>query len=633
MQNHTITDRTWVEINLDNYRHNIDELSRFIPEQTRFMQIVKADAYGHSAWNIALEAKAAGAVMLGVANVDEASLLSYQGIDLPILILSPITVTEIDVILENDFIPAISDLAIAADLNRKAKQLNKTCKIHLNVDTGMNRSGVRWNEFIPFVEEIKQLTNLRIEGIFSHFAGSENDPEFTKLQSDRFAHLLNELDIVPEYIHIANSSAILTGNYPFCNLVRLGILSFGIYTSEDQKEKIDLRPVLSFKTSISQIKTAFPGESIGYNRTHLVEKETRFAILPLGYADGYDFLLSNKGFVELEGSICPIIGKISMDMITIDITNVPHAEIGSEIVLLGGEKPETRVESVTSLYHGLSYELLCQVGRRAKRYFRRNDRIIDSAPLMRRGFYSHDFNSKSLNNIIESALRERLQGSEVTDMLYHDILKNLFFRHDNDFGLRKDFKHTVEFIDDDNIPDLYRIKTTLSYRKTLKKEEFQIICAQKEEQLQKYFLRSDVTYRWFLGEDILLDESAFKVIQVSVNGIEMNHTSLIRNQVMEINCTSNKISHLINNEVEISISTSTFYPRKNKQFSVYIAELTKGASIGFRFPNKCRDVEVVTVFSGQERYPVITRDENNIEVLTGKDEWIFPISGIVFVYN
>ncbi|MBN2829977.1 MAG: alanine racemase [Candidatus Cloacimonetes bacterium] len=627
-----ITDRTWVEINLDNYQHNISELKRFIPENTSFLQIVKADAYGHSAWNIALEAKKAGAVMLGVANVDEASLLDYQGIGLPILILSPITVSELDVVLEHDFIPAISDLNIALELNQKAASKNKMCKIHLNVDTGMNRSGVRWDQFREFYNSLKLLSNLEINGVFSHFAGSENDAEFTELQSNRFKKVIEDLPRKPEFIHIANSSAILNGLYPFCNLVRLGILSFGIYTSDEQRNVINLKPVLCFKTAITQLKTAYKGESIGYNRTYSIEKETRFAVLPLGYADGYDFLLSNKGVVEINNHHAPVIGKVSMDMITIDVTAIPEAGVGTEVILLGGIS-ETRVEAVTKAYNGLSYELLCQVGRRAKRYFRSKGEIIDSAPLLRRGFYSHDFSNKSLNNIIESALRERLQGSEISEMLYRDILKDMFFRHDNDFGLRKDFHHTIEFRDCVEFPDFYSITTTLTYRKILRRPGFLVVCTQQEEQLQAYFLRSDVAYRWFLGNEIPLDKSAFVVNSATVNQIELTPTTTIKDNVLEINCFSDNLLEMMDKEVEFSISTTTYYPKKNRQFSVYIAELTKGIDIGFKFKGQCANVEVVTVFSGQERYPNIKRDDDSIEVSTGIEDWIFPTSGIVFVYN
>ena len=626
-------DRTWVEIDLDKYRYNLNQLKKFIPEETGFLQIVKADAYGHSAYNIALEAKKAGALMLGVANVDEASLLKYQGIDLPILILSPITVDEIPIVLENDFVVSVSEIDIAKKLNKQAKLTDNTCKVHINIDTGMNRSGIRWDEIDFFINALDELSNIMIDGVYSHFAASEDDVEFTGLQGSRFENVLAKLKQKPKYIHIANSSAVLMKLTNSCNLVRLGILSFGIYTEKNQSKHIKVKSVLKFKTRIAQIKNSFAGESIGYNRTYKTKTDMKFAVLPLGYADGYDFLLSNRAHVEINGSICPVIGKVSMDMVTVDITNLHNVCVGDEVTLIGGEQSLTSAENLVKSYSGLSYELLCQVGRRAKRYFRSKGKIIADAPLSRRGFYSHDFSSKSLNSVIESALRERLNGSEVSEMVYHSVLRDLFFRHDNNFSYRKDFNHTIVFSEATEYPDLYKIDTTLTFRKTLKTKELLIVCSQTEETLQRYFLRSDVAYRWFLNEEIDLSNDNFKVTEFKINNNKLKLNYLLEDGLIEVKCDSPRLNSLLDKDVRFSISTSTYYPKSKKQFTVYIAELTKGVKIKFEHLDGCKDVEVISVFSGQNRYPEITKAKNSITISTNPDEWIFPTSGIVFVYN
>ncbi len=628
-----ITDRTWVEIDLDHYHHNLNELKRYIPDGTDFLQIVKADAYGHSAWNIAIEAEKGGTVMLGVANTDEASILRYQGCDLPILVLSPINPNEINLVIKDNLIPAISDLETAVLLSEHACSENVNCKIHINIDTGMNRSGYRWDKAIDFITKVNELPNIEIEGLFSHFAGSENDESFTELQAERFTSIINKLNFKPKYIHQANSSAIVNTTLTNCNLVRLGILTFGVYTDESQKEHLDLKPVLSFKTRITQVHSALKGESIGYNRTYTTCRDTRYAILPLGYADGYDFLLSNSGQVEIDNLLYPIIGKISMDMIAIDVTDYKGTLIGKEVTLIGGKLEELRAENLVRKYNGLSYELLCQVGRRARRYFKKDGMIIDSAPLMRRGFYSHDFNNKSLNTIIESALRERLEGSEISEMLYKSILKDLFFRHDHDFSYKKNFEHIVEFFDDDEKDGYYRIETGLTFKKTLLHHELVVVCTEKETDLQKYFLSPEVVYRWFLDEGLAIDEESFKLLEVSVNGVRLNPELVSGLGENKYICKHDNLNDMIGQEVEFLVKTSTYYPKSHKQFSVYIAELTQGVKTILRFKGKCEEMEVVTVFSGQNRYPEIKKTMDEIEVSTETDDWIFPTSGLIFVYN
>ena len=195
-------ERSWTEINLSHFEQNLNELKKFIPEGTDFMQIVKADAYGHGAYEISKKAIQCGATFLGVANVQEGMLLRYQGLDTPILILSPSLESEIGLILENDLIPTISSLEFAQSLNKKA---TKKIGIHINIDTGMGRSGIHFKQALTTISKIQQLPNLTIEGIFSHFSAAENDTEYSTLQSKRFKSILDELNIKPKsHIHKYN---------------------------------------------------------------------------------------------------------------------------------------------------------------------------------------------------------------------------------------------------------------------------------------------------------------------------------------------------------------------------------------------------------------------------------------------
>ena len=392
-------DRSWTEIDLTNFEENIKELKKFFHPQAGFMQIVKADAYGHGAFQIARKAIKCGAVSLGVANLQEGLLLRYQGIKIPIVILSPSMENEIEQILEYNLIPTISTLDFAEKLNKSGK-----CKIHINIDTGMGRSGFHFDDAFKSINKILNFKNIEIDGIFSHFSSVEEDPDFTQLQSDRFEEILSKLYLKPKYIHISNSSGVVTFPNKYTNLVRLGLLSYGIYSNAEMKDKVSLKPVMTFKSHITQIKNAKKADSIGYNRTFIVPKDMNYAVLPVGYADGYDFLLSNKGKVVIKDQVCNIVGKISMDMIAVDISKLAKPEVGDEVILLGDANENITAENLTSLYEGLSYELLSQIGRRAKRYYKENGKIIDSSPLLRREFMPKYF-SRSFSVLAQATLK------------------------------------------------------------------------------------------------------------------------------------------------------------------------------------------------------------------------------------
>jgi alanine racemase len=621
-------DRSWTEIDLSNFEHNLTELKKFLPSGTDFMQIVKADAYGHGAFEIAKKAIQFGATFLGVANFQEGLLLRYQGLEIPILILSPSMENEIDQILDNELTPTISDQNFAETLNKKAK---KPVPFHINIDTGMGRSGIEFKSAESLIKNVQKLKNLKIEGIYSHFSAAENDEEFTYLQSQRFQKILSELDFTPKFIHIANSSGVITSKCKYANLVRIGLLSYGIYPDPKINEKIELKPVMTFKSRISQFKTGGKGDFVGYNRTYQASANLRYAILPVGYADGYDFLLSNKGKVLIKDQLCNVIGKVSMDMIAVDVTDIT-VEIGDEAILLGGANEKIKAENLTSIYGGSSYELLCQIGRRAKRYYFENGDLIASSPLLRRDFVSLDYSDDKLNNVIETAIEQRLQSKEISSLIYSDILKRYFAEHDKDINYRRNFKHSIEFKEHNRVElaNYYLTKTTLTFTKKLQNDYFYVACANNEELLEKYFLRKDVEYRWLLDSN--LKAALFDVTSVKVNEFELYSEMKLDDGCLEIRCFHSELKNLKDQEVEFSISTQTYYPKNSHQLAVYLIEMTQGVQIEFKYNNLFSKVEAVPIFSGRSKFPQISSKANSIKVSSKKEEWIFPTSGVVFVY-
>lgn len=621
-------DRSWIEIDLSNFEHNFNELKRHLAPETKIMQIVKADAYGHGAYQIARKAIASGATFLGVANAQEGLLLRYQNIEKPILILSPSLKHEISIILEHELIPTISDLQFAKDLNDQAQ---KPVPVHINIDTGIGRSGVEFHKSEEFISQIAKMKNLIVQGVFSHFSSAENDTAFTRLQTERFEKIIHSLKTKPKFIHLANSSGILSANCRLTNSVRSGLLSYGVYADQKQKDQIKLKPVMSFKSRISQIKIAEKGSFIGYNKTYKAEKKLQYAIVPIGYADGYDFLLSNRGKVFINGTICDVIGKISMDMTAIDVSNV-KCDIGDEVLLLGGKNSEIPVENLTSLYNGSSYELLCQLGRRAKRYYYENDKLIASSPLLRRDFVSFDYSDEKLNRIIETAIEQRLQSKEISNLIYSDLLKHFFIEHDRDIHYRKDFQHSISFSKHNRkeLADYFLVNTTLSFKKKLQNDYFIVACANSERLLEKYFLKQDVEYRWLLDNN--LQATLFDVTSVKVENIALYHEMKLKDGCLEIRCYHPELKKMKNLEVEFSISTRTYYPKNSHQLTIYLIEMTKGAEITFNYNDLFEKVDAVSILSGRSKFAQTVYHQNSVTVSSSKNEWLFPTSGVVFIY-
>ncbi|MDD4806205.1 MAG: alanine racemase [Candidatus Cloacimonetes bacterium] len=622
------SDRSWVEIDLSAFRANLRYLKSFLAPGQDFMQIVKADAYGHGAREIAQAALMEGAVYLGVANLEEGKMLRIQGIDAPILILSPSLQSEIPAILEYHLVPGVHELGFAQALSAQTK---RSQKVHIKLDTGMHRSGVRIDEALSMYDAIAGLPNIEVEGIFSHFAAAESDTAFSLRQEDEFSHFMSSLSQRPRYVHLSNSAATLKAYGKGCNLARFGILSFGVCTIDDEEIARHLHPVMTFRSRISQIKRIREGESVGYNRDWIAPRDGCYAVIPIGYADGYDFLLSNKGKVSINGCVYPVVGRVSMDMITVFFDQDSTVNPGDAVTLIGDNEAQLRAQSIAGLYGGSAYELLCQIGRRARRYYRSGEELLHSAPLARRDFVAPDFNDGKLSEIISAALSQRLQSAEIGELISHEILRSFFADRDRDVHYRKDFVHSISF-EASLKAEYFRAVTHLSYHKVLQSDSFIVACARSDEQLRRYFLRRDVEYRWLLDEKLALDEESFTVSSARVDDLELECRIKHRDGSLEIHCSHPGLKDLVGSEVRFSIDTITLYPRHLHQFSVFISELTQGVKIDFQYPDSLSEVQPVTIFSGRRKNPVIHRKEGSISIVSAKDEWIFPLSGVVFSY-
>lgn len=624
-----ICDRSWVEIDLSAFRKNLSILKSYLEPHQQFMMIVKADAYGHGAIEISKIASEEGAVYFGVANPEEGRLLRLQGCKSPILILSPCLTSEINVILDNDLAVNVTSLNFAKALNKAAVVKDKQAIIHLKVDTGMHRSGILDSEFSDFFSQIQKLSNLNIEGVFSHFASADDDIEFSNQQEERFWKVIGQLPERPKYIHIDNSHALINKLGKRSNLVRLGIMAYGIQIP--LQEDLGLQPVMTFKTTLSQIKHISKGESIGYNRSWIADKDCVYGILPIGYADGYDFMLSNNGVVWLDNVLCKVIGRISMDMICIDLSDIDKPKIGDVATLLGGSRLETRAENLVAKYGGNSYELLCQVGRRAKSYFFQNGKLIHSIPLLRRDFVPDDFPDSKLNKIIESAIAQRLQSIEIGEIIYREMLRDFFYYKDRDIHYRHNFHHKIVF-SSSLIAGYYNASTILNFDKVLSNDYFLVVCASSDEVLRRYFKNGDVEYRWLMDDSFKLDNESFIVCLVQVDELILETSIKHINDCLEIKCSHPKLRGKIGKKVHFTINTQTLYPTSAHQFSVFITELTRGVDITFQYPQEIKEVDCVPFFSGQDKDPLITQNNREIRVSTELNEWIFPISGVVFAY-
>lgn len=379
------TNRAWAEISLDAVYNNIKAIRKYVTPAAKVLGVVKADAYGHGFLHIARTLLCGGADMLAVACLDEAVQLRKSDIDCPILILGNSYIKEAEKIVLYDVMAACFEYTLAKAISDAAVKFNKIANIHIKVDTGMGRVGYRYTDdmserekSLSEIVKIASLPNLKINGIFTHFAvADENDDEYTYRQFERFCEICDRLkgkNIEIPIRHCANSAALVRFPEMHLDMVRPGIILYGIRPSEYVNcEKLGLKPAMTLKAHVTNVKKIEKGSSVSYGRKYTASQEVKIATIPIGYADGYSRLLSNKAQVLVDGTLCNIVGNICMDQCMIDVTNVNNIAIGDEVILFGmGDGAELSVESLADKMGTISYEILCNVSKRVPRIYIKN---------------------------------------------------------------------------------------------------------------------------------------------------------------------------------------------------------------------------------------------------------------------
>lgn len=365
---------TWVEIDLNALRHNLQAIKKMVGPQVKILGIVKADAYGHGDYEVSRVLLNHGIEMLGIAILEEGIQLRDKGIKAPLLLLGGVFEDQIDTVIHYHLIPTVYDLKLAGQISKRAHYYKRVINVHVYVDTGMGSIGIKHDMAIEFIRSLQDMKNLFIGGIYTHCSCSdEKESAFTNLQMRRFKEVLEALDAIKIDIplkHMANSGAIIGYPDTYFTMVRPGLSLYGLYPSEEVSRDIGIRPVMSFKTRVIHVKNMEQGDVVGYGGTYRVTKSARVATLPFGYDDGYNRLLSGQGKVIIRGIKAPVVGRICMDQCFVDVTDIKDVSVGDEVVIYGSQGKETvPVESVAKQLNTIPYEVTCAVSKRVPRIY------------------------------------------------------------------------------------------------------------------------------------------------------------------------------------------------------------------------------------------------------------------------
>jgi alanine racemase len=364
---------TWAEIDLGAIGYNSRKIRAALTKGTDIMAVVKANAYGHGIVEVSRILEGLKIRYLGVATLDEALILRNAGIKLPILILGSLLPEKVELAVKNDITLTLCNKEVLAALSGIARKGLRP-KVHIKVDTGMGRIGVWHESAVGFITEVKKREAIEIEGVYTHFSIAGRDKFFTQYQIDSFEGIISELrgkGISIPLKHAANSIACCDWKKSHLNMVRPGIIIYGIYPKRNFPRLIKLKPAFSLKTKIAFIKDTPPGRSISYGRTYITEAHTKIATLPIGYADGYGRILSNKAEVLVKGRRAPVVGKVTMDQTMVDVGHIRNAKVGDEVVLIGKQgKEEIRIERLARLAGTIPYEIVTGITNRVPRRYK-----------------------------------------------------------------------------------------------------------------------------------------------------------------------------------------------------------------------------------------------------------------------
>jgi alanine racemase len=372
---------TRAEISLQAFRHNLESIRKYLGPQTQVMAVVKADAYGHGAVPCAQAAIKSGADYLGVAIINEGIELRESGVSGPILILAGIFPDEAEDLVTHNLETILYTQDLAKVLSKEAEKQNKTVSVHIKVDTGMNRLGVTPEKLPALLEVIRNLKTLKIKAISTHFSSADDeDYSITQSQLEKFniaLDILKKEDLHTPLIHSANSSALFKFPESRFNMVRPGLILYGTLPSPSLQSVFDqdqdlptFQPVMQWKTQVLMVKTIPKDQPVSYSGIFITQRESLIATLPIGYADGLHRILSNNMDVLIRGQRAPQIGIICMDMILVDVTDIPNIQAGDEVVIFGKQGNQvTLVEDMAFKGKTIPYEILCHVGKRVPRVY------------------------------------------------------------------------------------------------------------------------------------------------------------------------------------------------------------------------------------------------------------------------
>ncbi len=373
---------TWCDIDLKALAYNFEQLQKLATKNMShslgIMPVIKADAYGHGMIQVAECLDACGCKYWGVSNVNEGVTLRAAGFKQKILLFESTLVAEAKDIVEYKLTPTVCALEMAHALDHIAHHAGIQIPVHIKIDTGMGRLGVNEDQALVFVDTLRQqCPNLVLEGIYTHFPVADSDRDFTLGQMRRFRDMVYSLEnqfITFSFVHAGNSMGLGDYKSDLFNLARPGIMLYGVYPLEDLKKKVPLKPVMSVKARIIFVQTIAKGRGISYGHTFKAKEDITVAVLSIGYSNGYLRSLSNKAFVLVAGVRCPVVGRVTMDQIIVDVTAVTLSgripKIGDEAVIMGDQKGETiSVDEVAHWADTISYEILCSLGNRLPRVY------------------------------------------------------------------------------------------------------------------------------------------------------------------------------------------------------------------------------------------------------------------------
>lgn len=367
---------TWIEINSSSLKRNLQNIHHFlqrINKKVEICAIIKSNAYGHGLLQVAnIIDKFNYVKILGVTAIEEAILLRQSGIKKQILLLGSLyPFSNIKFLKDYNITPTVASITVLREINKFAYKNNTKISFHLKIDTGMGRIGITPVNIDKFIDQYKSLSNVVCEGVYTHFSSAAEDKDYTFYQLNLFKQACDKLifsGIKPKYIHAANSAAMLLYSESLFNMVRPGLAIYGMLPFDYAGKVVPLKPVLSLKSKIVFLKTLPKGKYISYSKTYCTKRKTKVATIPIGYADGILRKLSNRGKVIVKGCLCDIIGRVTMDMIMLDVTNVKDVKIGDEVILIGEQDgKKITVENVASWAETINYEITTRLSERIPR--------------------------------------------------------------------------------------------------------------------------------------------------------------------------------------------------------------------------------------------------------------------------